>query len=163
MFSNIVPATDSDREQIMNLYKEQLGREFCAWDEDYPSEDTIDFDLSRDALFVMKDDQKDSIIAAISIDLDENVEELECWNKDLFPGGELARLAVTPSMQGRGIARQMLQYGMQALKERGYKSIHFLVNKYNKPALKSYSKFNFDVAGECHLYDQDFICYEKEL
>ena len=163
MFSNIVPATDSDREQIMNLYKEQLRREFCAWDEDYPSEDTIDFDLSRDALFVMKDDKKGSIIAAISIDLDENVEELECWNKDLFPGGELARLAVTPSMQGAGIAGVMLQYGMKALKERGYKSIHFLVNKYNEPALKSYSKFNFDVAGECHLYDQDFICYEKEL
>ena len=161
MFSNIVPATDSDREQIMNLYKEQLEREFCAWDEDYPSTDTIDYDLSRNALFVMK--EQDIVIAAISIDLDENVEKLECWNKDLFPGGELARLAVTPSMQGRGIARQMLQYGMKALKERGYKSIHFLVNKYNEPALKSYSKFNFDVAGECHLYDQDFICYEKEL
>ena len=108
MFSNIVPATDSDREQIMNLYKEQLERVFCAWDEDYPSTDTIDYDLSRNALFVMK--EQDIVIAAISIDLDENVEKLECWNKDLFPGGELARLAVTPSMQGRGIARQMLQF-----------------------------------------------------
>ena len=21
----------------------------------------------------------------------------------------------------------------------------------------------FKVAGECHMYDQDFLCYEKEL
>ena len=54
MSNNIVLATDSDREQLMTLYKEQVGREFCAWDEDYPSTETIDFDLSRDALFVMK-------------------------------------------------------------------------------------------------------------
>ena len=54
MSNNIVLATDSDREHLMTLYKEQVGREFCAWDEDYPSTETIDFDLSRDALFVMK-------------------------------------------------------------------------------------------------------------
>ncbi len=55
MSNNIVLATDSDREQLMKIYKEQLGREFCAWDEDYSSLETIDFDLSRDALFVMKE------------------------------------------------------------------------------------------------------------
>ena len=161
MSEKIVLASDHDREQIMKLYKEQVGREFCAWDEDYPSEDTIDFDLSRDALFVMK--EKDTVIAAISIEIDEDVDKLECWDRELFPGGELARLAVTPSMQGKGIARQMLQHGMQALKDRGYKSVHFLVNKYNTPAIRSYAKFGFHVAGECHMYDQDFLCYEKGL
>lgn len=161
MSNNIVLATDSDREQLMTLYKEQVGREFCAWDEDYPSTETIDFDLSRDALFVMK--ENDAIIAAISIEIDEDVDRLECWDRNLFPGGELARLAVTPSRQGTGIARLMMQYGMKALKERGYKSIHFLVNKYNIPAIRSYAKFGFSVVGECHMYDQEFLCYEKEL
>ena len=47
MSNNIVLATDSDREHLMTLYKEQVGREFCAWDEDYPSTETIDFDLSK--------------------------------------------------------------------------------------------------------------------
>ena len=161
MTDQIVPATEKDREQIMKLYKEQIGREFCAWDEDYPSEETIDFDLSRDALFVMK--ENDAVIAAISIEIDEDVDRLECWDRSLFPGGELARLAVTPSMQGRGIAGLMLQHGMNALKERGYKSIHFLVNKHNVPAIRAYAKFGFHIAGECHMYDQDFMCYEKEL
>ena len=161
MFENIVLASDSDREQIMKLYKEQLGREFCAWNENYPSEETIDFDLSRDALFVMKENNE--VIAAISIDKDEDVEKLDCWDKNLAPGGELSRLAVTHSMQNKGIARLMMQHGMKALKNRGYKSIHFLVNKYNVPAIQSYAKLGFNDVGECYLYDQDFLCYEKEL
>ena len=161
MADNIVLATESDREQIMKLYEEQKGREFCAWDEDYPSTETIDFDFSRDALFVMK--ENDKVIAAISIEIDDDVDSLECWDRDLFPGGELARLAVTPSMQGKGIARQMMQHGMEALKDRGYKSIHFLVNKHNTPAIQAYSKFGVNVVGECFMYDQDFLCYEKEL
>ncbi len=157
----IVAATENDREQIMALYLEQIGKEFCPWDEDYPSNETIDFDLSRDALFVMKEDQK--IIAAISIDEDEDIDALDCWDRTLFPSGQLARLAVTASHQSKGIARKMLQYGMIALKERGYVSIHFLVNKHNVKALRSYASFGFHVAGECFMYDQDFLCYEKRL
>ena len=161
MKNNIIPATESDRDQIMALYKEQRGREFCPWDEDYPSDETISFDLSRDALFIMKED--DRIIAAISLEEDEAVDRLSCWNRDLFPGGELARIAVTPSMQNRGIARLMMQHGMDELKKRGYKSVHFLVNRYNEKAIRSYAFFRFDVVGECHMYDQDFLCYEKPI
>ena len=161
MEPSIVLASEEDRQQILHLYEQQKGREFCPWDEDYPSNETIDYDLSRDALFVMKDDGK--VIAAISIDLDEDVNSLECWNRDLFPGGELARVAVTPSMQNKGLARKMMQHGMNVLKERGYKSIHFLVNKHNVKAIKSYDVFGFNIVGECHMFDQDFWCYEKEL
>ena len=161
MKNRIVLATESDRDQIMELYTEQVGREFCFWDEDYPSNETIDFDLSRDALFVLK--EKDKIIAAISLEEDENVERLECWNKDLFPSGELARMAVTPSAQNKGIAGMMVQRGLDELKARGYKGVHFLVNKRNIKAIRAYAGFAFNVVGECHLYDQDFLCYEKAL
>jgi ribosomal protein S18 acetylase RimI-like enzyme len=159
--NNIVLATEDDRRQIMELYQAQKGKEFCAWDEDYPSNETIDFDLSRDSLFIIKEDGK--VIAAISIEEDEAVDSLECWNRALFPGGELARVAVSPEVQSRGIGRKLMQHGMDVLKERGYKSIHFLVNKYNKKAISCYAHFGFDVVGECYMYDQDFLCYEKEL
>ena len=157
----IVMATEEDREELMNLYKIQVGKEFCPWTEDYPGNETIDFDLSRDALFVMK--EEGIIIAAVSIEEEEEVDKLECWKPDLAPAGELARLAVLPEKQGQGIARQMLKFGMNELKARGNKSIHFLVNKYNEKAIRSYAKFGFDVVGECHLFDQDFLCYEKAL
>lgn len=155
----IVPATDADREEILALYKSQLGLEYCPWNEDYPTDREISFDLSRDSLYVMKDGVK--IIAAISVEQDENVDALPCWSASGAPGGELARLCVAPSMQNRGLARKMLEFGMAELKRRDFHSLHFLVNKNNVKALKSYAVFGFDLVGECHMYEQDYLCYEK--
>ncbi len=157
----IIQAVESDREELLNLYRSQIGKEFCPWSDDYPGDDTITFDLSRDALFVMKKEGK--IIASVSIDEDEDVSALECWSEELSPGGELARLCVSPDFQNRGIGKMMLEYGMKELKKRGYKSTHFLVNKHNIKALKSYSVFNLNQVGECHMFGQDFICFEMEL
>lgn len=157
----IVMATEEERDEILSLYKMQLGREFCPWNEDYPSYAEIDFDLSRDALFVLKMDG--TIKAAISIDEDEAVDRLPCWDGQLAPEGELARLAVLPEEQNKGFGRIMLQFGMEELKRRGCRGIHILVNKYNTKAIKCYAVFGFRVVGECHMYEQDFLCYEKEL
>ena len=154
-------ATKEDKEEILALYKAQLGREFCPWDENYPNEETIDFDLSRDSLYVLKDHKR--IIAAISIEEDEDVDKLDCWNEDLKPGGELARLAVLPEEQNHGNGRKMLWFGMEELKRRGFKSIHFLVDKHNEKAIRAYSVFGFNTVGECHMYEHDFLCYEMDL
>ena len=157
----IVKATENDRKEILALYKMQLGREFCPWDEDYPSDETISFDLSRDALFVLKSDG--IIRSAVSIEKDEDVEKLECWDENLKPSGELARLAVHPDEQNKGLARIMLQFGMDELERRGFKGIHFLVNKLNMKAIRSYEVFGFNIVGECHMFEQDFFCYEKSF
>ena len=76
---------------------------------------------------------------------------------------ELSRLAVHPDFQNQKIARQMLVFGMEELSRRGYKSVHFLVNKLNVKALRSYAVFGFDTVGECSLFGQPFLCYEKSL
>ena len=157
----IIMATEEDRDEIMALYKAQIGRELCPWDEDYPSHDTIDADFARDGLFVLKEEGE--IKAAISLEEDELVDELPCWDEKLSPSGELARLAVLPKEQNKGLARVMLKYGMEELKRRGCNGIHILVGKYNTKAIRSYAVFGFDEVGECYLYDQDFLCYEKRL
>ncbi len=154
-------ADKHDKEQILKLYKKQLGREFCPWDEHYPTIHEIDFDLSRSSLFIMIDGQR--IIAAASIDDDEQVEALECWHADLKPGAEMSRLAVDPDYQNQGLAREMLIYGMGEMRKRGFKSIHFMVNRHNMKALNSYRHLNFDEVGECFMYEQPFLCYEKAL
>ena len=157
----ILDATENDKDEILSLYKKQIGREFCPWNEHYPTMEEIHFDLSRESLFIMKDGGK--IIAAASIDQDEQVEQLDCWSNTLAPGAEMSRLAVDPEYQNQGLAREMLLHGMAVMKERGYKSIHFLVNKHNIKAIKSYAAIEFNIVGECELFDQPFICYEKQL
>ena len=157
----ILDATENDKDEILSLYKKQIGREFCPWNEHYPTMEEIHFDLSRESLFIMKDGGK--IIAAASIDQDEQVEQLDCWSSALAPGAEMSRLAVDPEYQNQGLAREMLLHGMAVMKERGYKSIHFLVNKHNVKALNSYNHLSFDIVGECFMYEQPFLCYEKEI
>ncbi|MBQ6024857.1 MAG: GNAT family N-acetyltransferase [Lachnospiraceae bacterium] len=157
----IVPATENDKAEILSLYKAQIGRENCPWTEDYPSSESIDFDLKRDALFVLKTDGK--IKAAISLEEDEDVDNLSCWDKTLAPEGEVARVAVLPEAQNKGLGRIMMQYAMDELKRRGYKGIHILVNKHNIKAIRCYEVFGFNTVGECHMYEQDFLCYERKL
>ena len=157
----IVPATENDKAEILSLYKAQIGRENCPWTEDYPSSESIDFDLKRDALFVLKTDGK--IKAAISLEEDEDVDNLSCWDKTLAPEGEVARVAVLPEAQNKGLGKIMMQYAMDELKRRGYKGIHILVNKHNIKAIRCYEVFGFNTVGECHMYEQDFLCYERKL
>ena len=157
----ILHATEDDRSELMALYKAQVGREYCSWSEEYPSNETIDFDLSRDALFVLK--MNGRIKAAVSLEEDEDVDKLDCWDESLAPEGELARIAVLPEEQNRGLGRIMIRYGMDELKRRGYRGIHMLVNKYNLKAIRCYAVFGFRTVGECRMYEQDFLCYERDL
>ena len=155
-------ATEQDKEEILALYRSLVGTEYCAWTDDYPNEETIAFDLSREALFCLKNEE-DTIIGVISIDQDDAVEKLCCWSNEHQPSEELSRLGVHPAYQNQGVARLLLNYGMEELKKRGNHSVHFLVCKSNKRAIRSYDRLNFTVVGECRLFSEDWWCYEKIL
>lgn len=157
-----VKATTEDKAEILELYHSLAGTEFCTWTMDYPNENHIEGDLSRDALFCLKD-RGGKIIGVISIDEDEAVEDLPCWSEELKPSAELSRLGVLTTYQNQGIAGKLLQYGMEELRRRGNKSVHFLVCKTNQKALRSYDKLNFNIVGECRLFGEEWWCYEKRL
>lgn len=157
-------AKEDDKKEILELYKSLLGTKQCFWDEYYPNEDTINFDISRDSLFVFRDGEKDNLlVAAISIDLDEEVETLDCWSDELQPAAELSRLAVRSDYQSKGIGRMMMLEAMKAAKDKGYKAVHYLVHRDNIKAQRSYKEHNFVHVGECELFEMPFLCFEKEL
>ena len=45
-----------EADTVLKLYRSLLGTPYCVWTEEYPSEKEVEFDLSRDALFCMRDD-----------------------------------------------------------------------------------------------------------
>ena len=157
----IVLAKEEDRAGLLALYKSQVGREGCPWTDEYPSNETIDFDLSRDALYVLKTDGK--IVGAISIEEDEEVNKIPYWNSELEPEAEFARIAVSPDMQGQGIGKILVKFLIDELKKKGFKGIHIIVNRYNPKALRLYDSFEFKNVGECSMYNQDFFCYELDI
>lgn len=155
-------AKNEDKSEILALYRSLAETEFCAWTEDYPGEIDIEGDLSRDGLFCLKD-EKGEIVGVISIDQDENVEKLTCWSESLQPSAELSRVGVRVKNQNQGIAGKLLQHGMEELRRRGKRSVHMLVCKTNKKAIRCYEKMNFNVVGECEMYGEGWWCYEKAL
>ena len=157
--NRITLAAREDKEEILALYKTMLYGP-ADWNEHYPNEDTIDFDMSRNALYVMKN-ELDEIIAAISIDEDEEVDKLPCWS--IMPGGELSRLCVRKDMQNHGIAKEMMRYAFDVLKNEGKNGVHILVRTGHTKALSTYAKLGFKTVGEFHLFDKDFICMEIKL
>lgn len=70
----------------------------AGWNEYYPGIDTIESDLSRNEPFVMEN-KDGELLASISIDADEAVDSLKCWNQTLLPGAELARLVSGKSIR----------------------------------------------------------------
>ena len=139
-----------EADTVLKLYRSLLGTPYCVWTEEYPSEKEVEFDLSRDALFCMRDDAG-SIAGVISIDDDPNVECLTCWSETMVPSAEVSRVGVCQEFQNQGIAGKLLKGVMEELKKRGYKAVHLLVAKDNVKALRSYDKLNFENVGECEL------------
>lgn len=154
-------ASPADKDKILALYKTMLYGP-ADWDEDYPNEETIEFDMSRNALFVMKNDAEE-VIAAISIDKDNEVDSLPYWDKSLAPSGEFSRICVRKDMQNQGIARQMILHAFNVMRNDGKKGAHILVKTGHEAALALYGKLGFKTVGECFMYGKDFICMEVKL
>ncbi len=156
----IQTAKEHQKQEILALYRTML---FGAadWNEDYPSMETIEFDMERGNLFVMTEGEK--IISVISIDEDEEVDELPNWNKKLAPAGELSRLCVRKDYQNQGIARIMMEHAFEVLRSRGCRGVHILVREGHKVALQSYSHLGYQPAGKCRLFEKDFVCFERAL
>jgi len=159
--NEIVLATPADKQEVLSLYRCMWGGP-AGWNEHYPSEETVDFDLSRDALIVMKN-EKGEIIASISIDDDEDVKALSCWSEEIAPASEVSRLVVREDMWNQGIARSMILHAIKVLKERGNRGVHFLVRPDHKRALASYTPLGFKIVGECELFERDFVCMEMGI
>ena len=154
-------AAKEDAEKILALYHSVLDTPYCRWSLDYPRMENIEDDLSRNGLFCLKDGEE--IIGAISIDKDDEVSVLPCWDRELEPSIEISRLCISSSHQGEGLAGKMIEYVMEYAKDKGIKIIHYLVSKHNLLAQKAYSRLAFRKVGECSLYHDEYYCYEKQL
>ena len=154
-------AVKEDTQKLLELYHSMIGGA-AGWNEYYPGIETIESDLSRNALLVMEN-EKGELLASISIDDDESVDSLKCWDETLLPGAELARLCIRKEYQNKKIARMMMAYAINVLRKHGKRSVHILVRKGHEVAMRSYTHLGYEKVGECSLYDMQFVCMERAL
>ena len=157
------PADPSDAEAILKLYRSHLGREFCAWTDNYPSAETINFDLSRNALFCLKTKTGHDLAGVISFDAVPETDLLPCWADSLKPSVEFARVAVSLKYQGCGISGKLFSCASLEAKKRGFRGVRYLVAKTNRIALHAYRKLRFPTVGEYMYHGVEYWCCEKEI
>ena len=97
-------AKREDLEKVFQLYRSVVGTPCCVWDDDYPGWIDINEDHENGTLYVMEEDA--AILGSISIVVHNELDELTFWKEK--EARELARVAVAPGQQGKGIAQRMV-------------------------------------------------------
>lgn len=153
-------AKAEERTTVLKLYKSVLGREFCAWDDEYPSMEFIDEDILNNNLYILE--EKGELIGAISNATELEFQDLNCW-KYYENVAELARLVIKPEYQGNKYAKFLVEEMFKILSIRGYKSVHAAIAEINLPSQKTSSKVGFEKVGKELLWDEYHYLYEKVL
>ena len=135
---------------------------YSTWSEDYPTKEIVQEDIRDHEILVMRNDQG-RIVAAISIWQEFEFGDAADWYPNVKKWAMLSRLGVAKDSQGRGIAKQMLTAAMEYAKNRGCEAVQFLVAKSNPIAQRAYAPLGFDICGECELWEEEWLCYQKRL
>lgn len=153
-------AQKEDAAEILHLYRSVTGLPFCTWNESYPGMLEIEWDTAAGTLYLMEENNR--IIGAISIVPENENDDMPEWSVRVH-AREIARVAVDPVYQGKHIAGEMLTQVLTLLQEGGCAAVHLLAAQKNPPAQALYRRAGFSAVGFCHLYDTDFILFEKNF
>ncbi len=154
-------ANENNIEEILDIYHSLIGKDGCTWDLDYPNITDIKNDINKNSLYIVLNNKE--IIAVAAAGEDDELEELDCYSKDIKKPCDLARIAVKSEYQNKGIAKYLVKYIEQDVIKRNFDGIHFLVSKTNPHAKAVYDKLSYVCCGECVMYEKDWYCYEKRL
>lgn len=152
-------AESRDRNAVLALYESVKGGELCPWNEYYPTALEADADLAAGGLFVLT--MGDTLVGAGSIVPENELDGLDCWTS--ADASELARIAIAPATQGRGLAAVLVGRLLDTLRQRGCAWVHLSAAKGNIPALRTYERLGFVKVGERDMYGGSYYLYELKL
>lgn len=152
----------SDLNAIIKLYDDIRSKTYTLWDNGYPSEELILWDIEREALWgVFEGD--DLIAISFAGERCEDNEEGFSWRENFKKRGTFARIGVSPDYQNRGVGTFLVDFILKELKEQGFDGVRILVGVKNINAQKLYKKFGFVNCGEANRYGHDYYLYELKL
>ncbi len=153
-------ATAQDEARLLALYRSVLGQEGCPWDEEYPSEWTIEFDLKAESLYVMREDGE--LIAAASLIVHDDLDEAPLpWAQG--SSISLGRICVSPNHQRRGLGEKMVRELLREAHERGCEWMRLLVEAQNRTAWRLYERLGFEKVGEVDLYGHHYTAMQRAV
>lgn len=134
------------------------------WSENYPNEDVFLADLKENRLYVAEIDKKVVGMAVLVLDGDADYKNID--GKWLSDGeyGVIHRIAVNPDYKSQNVAKNLLDFFEDKLKELNYDSIRVDTHKDNKSMLRFIEKNGFQKCGIVYIRKTDErIAFEKPL
>lgn len=165
MYNNVMEIRKLKKEnmkEIMALYADIKTNSHTFWEDDYPNEEIVNFDIERNGLYGGY--ENGSLVAiCFAGQRCEDGEENFTWKQPFKKRASFARIGVSPSMQRHGFATQMLEYVFDDLRKQGFDGVRILVERHNEKAKNLYHKFGFKNVGETERYGHEFYLYEMKL
>ena len=158
-------AKAQDADAVYALYHSLIDTPYSTWSEEYPSREIVNGDVQSGKTIVMRD-PSGGIAAAIALLPGEEEPEFDLvapWYPDIKKWAVPSRLGVSVDQQGKGLAKRMLQAAMDYAREDGCDAMRFLVAKRNPIPQRAYAPLGFDVCGECEMWGERWLCYQKRL
>ena len=159
-------ATIDDLENVFSVYSNAIiameNDNIHQWDNIYPDKQILSEDISKNLMYIGKQDEKIAVCFVLSEECDEEYKN-GLWQ---FPDSKfnvIHRLCVNPAYQNKGIATKTLEYIENLCKSQGYDSIRldcFTENPYSR---KLYDKAGYSVTGYADWRKGRFELREKKL
>lgn len=146
-----IPAVGEFYDRVVQDLCEHINYPKWVYQE-YPSVDTARAMTAAGSQFICTD--RGTIIGAFILNDDpQGAYENAAWSRPLNKGSYLVchTLATEPSLRGKGLGRQIVEYCIDYAKEHGYQAIRLDVVPDNTPAKKLYEKCGFTYIGDADL------------
>ncbi|MDY2586160.1 GNAT family N-acetyltransferase [Winogradskyella aquimaris] len=145
--------------------KTMIANGIYQWNEHYPNVSAFVNDIERHELFVLEIDSEINGTIVISTFMDEEYLPIK-WLTKNENNIYIHRLAIHPSMQGKGYAQQLMDFAEQYAIDNNYRSIRLDTFSRNKRNQKFYELRGYNKLGDIYFPKQSkypFHCYELIL
>lgn len=163
----IIKALISDLEEIYCLTKrcakDLIEKGIFQWNESYPSKEILQKDIELQQLWKLQDNGV--IIGIIVLTEIEDIEYSTVkWLTKNCKNIYVHRLAVDPNHQGKGFAKQLMDFSETYAEEHDYASVRLDTFSENKRNQRFYELRNYIKLENIFFPNQSelpFYCYEK--
>jgi GNAT superfamily N-acetyltransferase len=134
------------------------------WDAHYPNAQVYANDIARGQLWVAELDGNLAGVAAITTDQEPEYAQVG-WDI-AQPAVVTHRLAVDPSLRGKGVAGALLGQAERVARQRGILLLRIDTNTQNQTTQKLFPRLGYAFAGKIGLGFRpglQFYCYQKQL
>ncbi len=134
------------------------------WTDAYPNIEIVQSDIKKGETYILKDENQLVGVIILNEEQDPQYKEID-WKFDDQKVLVVHRLAITPTLQGKGYARKLMDFAENYALENNYTVIRLDAFIPHDRVIQFYLKRNYQIRGETYFpgRTEPFYCMEKAI